>query len=53
MAGGTISGLVAYFQIGFYVAALTACLVSLLVCLIGLVSHNAEFHWQRLQRMER
>jgi len=53
MAAGTGVGLVAYFQIGFYVAALISCLVSLVVCLIGLALHNAEFNWQRLQRMEK
>ncbi|RLT93000.1 sodium:solute symporter family protein [Ketobacter sp.] len=50
---GTLCGLVAYVQIGFYVAALTSCLVSLVVCLIGLAIHNEQFNWERLQRMEK
>lgn len=52
MAFGTGCGLIAYFQIGFYVAALFSCLVSLLVCGIGLACKDARFDWQRLQRME-
>ncbi|MEE2733498.1 MAG: sodium:solute symporter family protein [Pseudomonadota bacterium] len=53
MVLGTLCGLVAYVQIGFYVAALTSCLVSLVVCLIGLAIHNEQFNWERLQRMEK
>lgn len=50
---GTVLGLIAFVQIGFYVAALTSCLVSLVVCLIGLALHNDDFNWERLQRMEK
>ena len=32
MAAGTIAGLIAYFWIGFYVAALVSCAVSGLIC---------------------
>ena len=53
MAIGTVSGLVAYTQIGFYVAALTSCLVSLAICLVGLALYNEEFNWERLQRLEK
>ena len=35
MLAGTVVGLVAYFQIGFYVAALVSCAVSLVVIIIG------------------
>ncbi|MBA54846.1 MAG: urea transporter [Pseudomonadales bacterium] len=50
---GTLLGLIAFVQIGFYVAALTSCLVSLVVCLFGLALYNEEFNWERLQRMEK
>ena len=53
MALGTAIGLVAYTQIGFYVAALTSCLVSLAICLVGLALYDDEFNWERLQRMEK
>jgi Na+/proline symporter len=52
MALGTASGLTAYFVVGFYVAALTSCLVSLIVCSVGLLMKNAEFDWQKLQNPE-
>lgn len=45
---GTICGLIAYFQIGFYVAALFSCLVSLVVCLIGLTLKDDQFEWNKL-----
>jgi len=53
MVLGTGCGLVAYVQIGFYVAALSSCLVSLVVCLLGLLLHNENFNWERLQRLEK
>lgn len=53
MVLGTVSGLVAYFQIGFYVAALSSCLVSLLVCSVGLLLRDSHFDWERLRSMER
>ncbi|MEZ5549177.1 MAG: hypothetical protein R3E74_15565, partial [Pseudomonadales bacterium] len=49
MGLGTLSGLFGYFQIGFYVAALTSCLISLLICVIGLWLQDAQFDWARLQ----
>jgi Na+/proline symporter len=53
MGLGTLAGLVAYFQIGFYVAALTSCLMSLTVCMVGLALRDADFNWQHLQRTEK
>lgn len=49
MASGTVTGLVAYFVIGFYVAALTSCIVSALVCAVGLWRSKRRFDWQLLQ----
>ena len=46
MALGTITGLVLYFVIGFYVAAISACLMSLAVCLMGLLFAPGKFDWQ-------
>ncbi|MGM0480514.1 MAG: sodium:solute symporter family protein [Pseudomonadota bacterium] len=48
MAIGTLSGLVSYFMIGFYVAALTACAVSGLICWLGVVRSQQQFDWQQL-----
>ncbi len=53
MALGTLCGLLAYFQIGFYVAALFSCLTSFLVCGIGLWRSDARFEWRLLTDMER
>jgi len=53
MALGTLCGLVAYFEIGFYVAALTSCLVSLLICALGLLLRDASFDWRQLKKMEK
>jgi Na+/proline symporter len=44
MVSGTISGLSAYFLIGFYVAALVSCAVSLVVIIA--VSRMGENHFQ-------
>lgn len=49
MASGTLLGLVSYFVIGFYVAALTACAVSAVVCAIGLLRSKHDFDWEQLQ----
>jgi Na+/proline symporter len=46
---GTISGLIGYFTIGFYVAALISCVISLCVVLIGLLSSNQTFDWCLMQ----
>jgi len=53
MASGTALGLIAYFTVGFYVAALVSCLVSLIVCGIGLWLKNADFDWQLLKKLEK
>lgn len=45
---GTVSGLIGYFYIGFYVAALVSCAVSLLVCVIAWRFSQQSFHWQAL-----
>jgi Na+/proline symporter len=42
---GTLSGLAGYFLIGFYVAALISCAVSLFVVLIGLSLSRQNFDW--------
>ena len=49
MALGTAAGLAAYFLVGFYVAALTSCAVSGLVCGVGVWRSQEQFDWQRLQ----
>ncbi|WP_151173638.1 sodium:solute symporter family protein [Pseudoalteromonas ruthenica] len=46
---GTISGLIGYFAIGFYVAALISCAVSLVVCIIACKLNNTPFNWQQLK----
>ncbi|WP_440054504.1 sodium:solute symporter family protein [Pseudoalteromonas sp. T1lg65] len=45
---GTSCGLLSYFFIGFYVAALISCAVSLMVCLLALVVSKQTFRWQEL-----
>ncbi|MEC4090239.1 sodium:solute symporter family transporter [Pseudoalteromonas rubra] len=45
---GTLCGLVGYFYIGFYVAALIACAVSLVVCVCAWRMAREEFVWQEL-----
>ncbi len=47
MVLGTLSGLYAYFSIGFYVAALVSAAVSMLVMLFAFMS-KSEFEWARL-----
>ncbi len=49
MAAGTLLGLIAYFAIGFYVAALVSCLVSATICGVGVWQSRNEFSWQQLQ----
>ncbi len=46
---GTVLGLAGYFGIGFYVAALTSCAVSLMVSLLGLAMSKQQFDWQTMQ----
>jgi len=48
MAFGTLSGLVGYFAIGFYVAALISCAVSGVICWVGVVNSQRLFDWQQL-----
>ncbi|KJZ04999.1 sodium:solute symporter family protein [Pseudoalteromonas piscicida] len=48
MLFGTLSGLIGYFYIGFYVAALVSCAVSLLICVIAWRFSQQSFHWQAL-----
>lgn len=52
MALGTIAGLCAYFMVGFYVAALTACLVSALITAIGVWRTKEAFDWDDLNEQE-
>ena len=52
MVLGTLTGLVLYFAVGFYVAALSACLMSLACCLIGLLLAPGEFDWQAFKEPE-
>ncbi|PHR65844.1 sodium:solute symporter family protein [Pseudidiomarina marina] len=49
MASGTLLGLVSYFTIGFYVAALTACAISAAVCAVGVMRSRNRFDWNKLQ----
>ena len=50
---GTTCGLIGYHTIGFYVAALFSCIVSFVICMIGLMAKNDNFDWQRLKNMEK
>lgn len=52
MALGTISGLIGYFTIGFYVAALMSCIVSATICGAGLLMSKGKFDWQQLNEKE-
>ena len=47
---GTVCGLIAYFTIGFYVAALFSCLVSLIICLVGLSLKDDGFDWHNFAK---
>lgn len=52
MLFGTAAGLVGYFVVGFYVAALASCAVSGLICAIGIGVNKGRdtqpFDWQQL-----
>lgn len=50
---GTSSGLIGYYTVGAYVAALFSCIVSFIVCMIGLAIKDDNFDWQRLKNMEK
>lgn len=52
MGVGTIIGLASYFLIGFYVAALSACLVSGVITLIGVLCSTQRFDWKELDERE-
>ncbi|NMH61024.1 sodium:solute symporter family transporter [Alteromonas ponticola] len=49
MVTGTVAGLIGYFMIGFYVAAIISCAVSLVVCRIGIVRSQSYFTWHSLK----
>ena len=53
MALGTITGLIFFFQVGWYTGALASCLASLVVCLIGLAHKHEHYDWSRLQNLEK
>ncbi|WP_445358236.1 sodium:solute symporter family transporter [Microbulbifer sp. ANSA005] len=50
---GSTIGLTAYFLIGFYVAALVSTGVSLIVCLIGVLSNKNKFDWVCLKERDK
>ncbi|PTB82718.1 urea transporter, partial [Pseudidiomarina aestuarii] len=52
MTLGTVLGLISYFMIGFYVAALVSCAVSASICAIGLWRSKAAFEWDQLAERE-
>ncbi len=52
MTLGTLCGLVGYFVIGFYVAALVSCSVSAAICGLGLLLSKQQFDWQQLDEQE-
>jgi len=49
---GTAAGLTAYFQIGFYVAALVSAAVSMSIVLFATWHRPGDFDWQTLASME-
>lgn len=52
MIAGSTLGLINYFVVGFYVAALTSSVVSMLVCVLGLRWSTTSFRWQQLQELD-
>jgi Na+/proline symporter len=52
MVLGTTSGLIAYFVIGFYVAALVSAAVSMSVVLLATWWRPGDFHWTELNPQE-
>jgi Na+/proline symporter len=48
MAAGTLTGLWAYFAIGFYVAALVSAAVSMVIVLLSVAISRENFNWQIL-----
>ncbi len=49
MVLGSVSGLIAYFWIGFYVAALVGASVSMLVVLFTTILWPHQFEWEKLR----
>ena len=52
MVLGSIAGIVSYFAIGFYVAALVGAAVSMTCVVIGLQLRPAKFDWKGLQEQQ-
>ena len=52
MVLGTVTGLIAYFSIGFYVAALVSAAVSMLAVIVSTWLRPAAFDWARLNPRE-
>lgn len=52
MLGGTITGLVAYVMVGFYVAALLSAAVSMVITLLFVKFSTEEFDWALLNEQE-
>jgi len=52
MVAGTTIGLVGYFLIGFYVAALLSAAVSMIIVLISTWLRPDDFDWNRLSHPE-
>lgn len=49
MFAGTSAGLVAYFVVGFYVAAITSCVISLVICQVAIRGFPTSFNWDQLR----
>ena len=49
---GTLAGLIAYFQIGFYVAALVSTAVSMLIVLTSTLVSPHDYDWQQLNEAD-
>lgn len=52
MLGGTVTGLLAFNYIGFYVAALISAAVSMLITLVFVMLSQQRFDWQTLSKEE-
>jgi len=52
MLGGTITGLIAYVEVGFYVAALVSAAVSMTITLVSVKLSREEFDWALLNEKE-
>ena len=53
MALGTTAGLFAYFEIGFYVAALVSTAVSMVIVIVSTMLRPVEFNWSELNEATR